>query len=332
MNAAHLSHFPGQRIVVTGGAGAIGSNLCRALLEHGAEKVVVLDDLSSAVRWSVPDDSRVLFVQGSVLDERDLRRVFAERPTLVYHLAALFANQNSIDHPEDDLLVNGMGTLKLLQYAHLGGADRVVYASSGCSVYGKSPLPLREDFLSLDLDTPYQITKMLGELYSNFYRNFYGLATVRARFFNSFGPGEVPGRYRNVIPNFIYWALRGEPLPITGTGQETRDWTYVGDIVDGLLRAGSMKEAIGEAFNFASGRETRVIDVANWINEATGNRAGIRHIERRKWDTKDRLLAAVDKAQRVLGYQPATEFRAGLDRTLQWFRTHWTEIQASARF
>lgn len=332
MNEAHLSHVPGQRIVVTGGAGAIGSNLCRALLEHGAERVVVLDDLSSAVRWSVPDDPRVLFVQGSVLDESDLKRVFAERPTLVYHLAALFANQNSIDHPEDDLLVNGMGTLKVLQYSHLAGAERVVYASSGCSVYGKSPLPLREDFLSLDLDTPYQITKMLGELYANFYRNFYGLATVRARFFNSFGPGEVPGRYRNVIPNFIYWALRGEPLPITGTGQETRDWTYVGDIVDGLLRAGSMKEAIGEAFNFASGRETHVIDVARWINEATGNPAGIRHVERRKWDTKDRLLASVDKAQRVLGYQPATDFRTGLGRTIEWFRAHWPEIQASARF
>src|SRR2546422_6222223 len=270
MNAAHLSHFPGQRIVVTGGAGAIGSNLCRALLEHGVEKVVVLDDLSSAVRWGVPDDSRVLFVQGSVLDERDLRRVFAERPTLVYHLAALFANQNSIDHPEDDLLVNGMGTLKLLQYAHLGGADRVVYASSGCSVYGKSPLPLREDFLSLDLDTPYQITKMLGELYCSFYGNFYQLKTVRTRFFNSFGPGEIPGRYRNVIPNFIYWALRGEPLPITGTGQETRDWTYVGDIVDGLLRAGTLPQAVGQAFNLASGQETRVIDMATRVNELPG--------------------------------------------------------------
>lgn len=327
----YLRAYRDRVILVTGGAGAIGSNLTRALLQHGARSVVVLDDLSSADRWNIPEDPRALFVHGSVLDEQALRRVFAERPWVVYHLAALFANQNSIDHPENDLMVNGLGTLKVLQYAHLAGVERVVYASSGCSVYGKSPLPLREDFLSMELDTPYQITKMLGELYCNFYRNFYGLQTVRTRLFNSYGPGEIPGRYRNVIPNFIYWAMRGEALPITGTGQETRDWTYVGDIVDGLLRAGTMKEAVGEAFNLASGSETRVIDVARWINEETANAAGVRHVERRKWDTKERLLASVEKAKVILGWEPLTEFREGLHRAVEWLRVHWPEIQARAR-
>jgi UDP-glucose 4-epimerase len=332
MNDSYVKAYADQCVLVTGGAGAIGSNLCQALLRLGVKKAVVLDDLSSAERWSVPEDPRVLFVHGSVLDERDLKRVFAERPWVVYHLAALFANQNSIDHPENDLMVNGLGTLKVLQYAHLTGVERVVYASSGCSVYGKSPLPLREDFLSMDLDTPYQITKMVGELYCNFFANFYGLQIVRTRFFNSYGPGEIPGRYRNVIPNFIYWALRGEALPITGTGRETRDWTYVGDIVDGLLRAGTMKEAVGEAINLASGTETRVMDLARWINEEAGNPAGVRHIERRRWDTKDRLLASVDKAKSTLGWEPRTEFRDGLRRTVEWFRAHWTEIQGTARF
>lgn len=332
MGDAYLKGYADQCVLVTGGAGAIGGNLCQALLELGAKKVVVLDDLSSAEQWNLPDNPRVVFVHGSVLDERDLKRVFAERPWVVYHLAALFANQNSIDHPEEDLMVNGLGTLKILQYAHLTAVERVVYASSGCSVYGKSPLPLREDFLSMDLDTPYQITKMLGELYCNFYRNFYGLQTVCTRFFNSYGPGEIPGRYRNVIPNFIYWAMRGEALPITGTGEETRDWTYVGDIVDGLLRAGTMKEAVGEAFNLASGGETRVLDVARWVNEEAGNPAGVRYVARRKWDTKERLLASVDKAKRILGYEPRTDFREGLRRTVEWFRAHWAEIQASARF
>ncbi len=332
MSDSYVRAYADQCVLVTGGAGAIGSNLCQALLQVGVGKVVVLDDLSSADRWNLPADPRVLFVQGSVLDERDLKRVFAERPWLVYHMAALFANQNSIDHPESDLMVNGLGTLKVLQYAHLTGVERVVYASSGCSVYGKSPLPLREDFLSMDLNTPYQITKMLGELYCNFYGNFYGLQTVRTRFFNSYGPGEVPGRYRNVIPNFIYWAMRGEALPITGTGHETRDWTYVGDIVDGLLRAGTMKEAVGEAFNLASGTETRVMDVARWINEETGNTAGVRHLERRRWDTKERLLASVDKAKSMLGWEPRTVFREGLRRTMDWFRAHWSEIQGAARF
>lgn len=332
MDDSYLKGYADRCVLVTGGAGAIGSNLCQALLQLGARKVVILDDLSSAERWNLPEHPRVVFVHGSVLDEGDLKRVFAERPWVVYHLAALFANQNSIDHPEQDLMVNGLGTLKVLQYAHLARVERVVYASSGCSVYGKSPLPLREDFLSMDLDTPYQITKMLGELYCNFYQNFYGLETVRTRFFNSYGPGEIPGRYRNVIPNFIYWAMKGQPLPITGTGEETRDWTYVDDIVDGLLRAGVLPEAMGEAMNLASGKETRVIDMALLVNELTGNEAGIVYVERRKWDTKDRLLASVDKAQRLIGYEPKLDFREGVARTVAWFREHWDKIEASARF
>jgi UDP-glucose 4-epimerase len=120
---------------------------------------------------------------------------------------------------------------------------------------------------------------------------------VKARFFNSYGPGEVPGQYRNVIPNFIYWAMKGLPLPITGDGTETRDFTFVGDITDGLLRAGVVEAAIGEEFNLASGRETRIVDLATWINEAVGNPAGINFAPRRIWDTKRRLCASVDKAR-----------------------------------
>ncbi len=123
----------------------------------------------------------------------------------------------------------------------------------------------------MELGSPYQITKMLGELYCNYFFKQYGIKVVKARFFNSFGPGEVPGRYRNVIPNFIYWALQGKPLPITGSGEETRDFTYVGDIVQGLLQAANADAAVGESFNLGSGIETKVIDLANMINQKTGN-------------------------------------------------------------
>ena len=236
-----------KTILITGGAGAIGSNLTRALGELGAKLVLVLDDLSSASQWNVPALANVMFIEGSILDEVELKRVFFEGPDLVFHLAALFANQNSIDHPETDLLVNGLGTVKLLQYSHLAGVKRFIYASSGCSIYGSSaPMPLTEEFMSLHLSSPYQITKMVGELYCNFFEHHYDLPTVKARFFNSYGPGEVPGQYRNVIPNFIYLAMQGQPLPITGTGEETRDFTYVGDIVDGLLRAGYFNAAVGQ--------------------------------------------------------------------------------------
>jgi nucleoside-diphosphate-sugar epimerase len=333
MNPSHKAHYEGRSVLVTGGAGAIGSRLTSALADLGAERVIVLDDLSSAPRWNVPSLPNVLFVRGSILDEEILKRVFFEEPQIVFHLAALFANQNSIDHPEQDLMVNGLGTLKLLRYSRMTRIERFVYASSGCSIYGSdSPLPLREDYISMHLSSPYQITKMLGELYCNFFHNHYGLATVCPRFFNSYGPGEVPGQYRNVIPNFIYWALQGKPLPITGTGKETRDFTYVDDIVDGLLRAGCRKEAVGEAFNLASGTETQILDLAELINNITGNKAGIVHLARRKWDTKDRLLASVEKARLLLGYEPRTSIEEGVEATVEWFRRNWKMILQSANF
>ncbi len=328
----HLQSYRSKVVLVTGGAGAIGSNLTRALAEAGA-LVIVLDDLSSAYRWNVPSLPGVLFVEGDLLDEVALKRVFFERPAIIFHLAAFFANQNSVDHPERDLMVNGMGTLRLLEYSVFAGVARFVYASSGCSIYGSSaPLPLKEEFMSMHLSTPYQITKMLGELYCNFFHNHHALKVVKPRFFNSYGPGEVPGQYRNVIPNFIYWAMKGQPLPVTGTGEETRDFTYVGDIVDGLLRAGAMESVVGKEFNLASGSETRIIDLANMINEITGNRAGIRQAERRKWDTKSRLLASVDRARDLMGYNPSTPFEVGLQNTIRWFRDNWNLIEASATF
>jgi nucleoside-diphosphate-sugar epimerase len=324
--------YQDKTVLVTGGAGAIGSNLCKALAQLGAQ-VIILDDLSSAERWNVPSLPGILFVEGDIVDEVKLKRVFFERPQIVFHLAAFFANQNSVDHPERDLTVNGMGTLRLLEYAVFTNVERFIYASSGCSIYGsRAPLPLKEDFISLHLSTPYQITKMLGELYCNFFYNHYGLKVVKPRFFNSYGPGEVPGQYRNVIPNFLYWAMKGKTLPITGSGEETRDFTYVGDIVDGLLRAGMFESAIGEEFNLASGKETRIIDLAKMINDATDNPGGIRYTERRKWDTKDRLLASIDRAGELIGYEPNTPFEVGLDQTVAWFRDHWDEIEASARF
>jgi nucleoside-diphosphate-sugar epimerase len=328
----YLNAYNGKTILVTGGAGAIGSNLCRRLAELGAQ-VIILDDLSSGVRWNVPSLPGILFVEGDILDEVKLKRVFFERPQIVFHLAAFFANQNSVDHPERDLMVNGLGTLRLLEYSVFTGVERFVYASSGCSIYGSdSPLPLREEFMSMHLSTPYQITKMLGELYCNFFYNHYGLKVVKPRFFNSYGPGEVPGQYRNVIPNFIYWAMKGLPLPITGSGEETRDFTYVGDIVEGLLRAGVMESAVGQEFNLASGKETRIIDLANMINEATGNTAGIIFAQRRKWDTKSRLLASIDRARQLIGYEPRTSFEEGLKHTIEWFRKNWDRIEVAARF
>jgi len=329
----HKSFYEGKTVLITGGAGAIGSNLTRAIAKLKARTVIVLDDYSAAYEWNVPSFTNVLSVKGSVTDEVALKRVFALKPDIVYHLAAFFANQNSVDYPQCDLMTNGLGTLLVFQYARMSETERVVYASSGCSIYGsQAPLPLKEEFMSMHLTTPYQITKMLGELYGNFFHHHYDFPLVKTRFFNSYGPGEVPGQYRNVIPNFIFWALSGLPLPFTGSGEETRDFTYVTDIVDALLRAGYDKRAIGKEMNIASGSEIKILSLAEQINELTGNKAGIRRAEPRVWDTKKRLLACIDKARELIGYEPKMEFEEGLGTTIGWFREHWNEIQRDAEF
>jgi UDP-glucose 4-epimerase len=325
--------YGGKHILITGGAGCIGSNLTKALIEAEVGGVTVLDDLSAAEKWNIPVSPKVDFIEGSVLDEKALEKAFSGKPDYVFHLAAHFANQNSVDHPEIDLLVNGQGTIKVFEHSLRSGVGRVVFASSGCSVYGsKAPLPLKEDFVSLHLDTPYQITKLLGELYCNFYHNYYHLPVAIARFFNVYGPGEIPGAYRNVIPNFIYKALHKKPLPITGTGEETRDYTFVEDIVDGTLRLGIVPEAVGDAFNLASEKETRTINVANIVNEITGNDAGVEYHSRRDWDQITRRRASIEKAQRVLGYEPKMDFREGVRRVYDWIVANLENIEASARF
>lgn len=331
--ADYLTYYRDKVILVTGGAGAIGSNLCKALSDLQAKMIIILDDLSASYEWNIPSEPNIIFIKGSVTNDVSLKRVFNEKPSHVFHLAAFFANQNSVDYPERDLEVNGFGTLKLLEYSNLARLDRFVYASSGCSIYGShAPLPLKEDFMSMHLSSPYQITKMLGELYCNFFINHFGIKIVKTRFFNSYGPGEVPGQYRNVIPNFIYWAMRGMPLPITGNPDATRDFCYVNDIVDGLLRAGYFEKAVGKEMNLASEKETKIGELAEMINQLTGNTAGIKIVERRKWDTKSRLLASVDRARELLGYEPKTPFEHGIRNVISWFKENWQNIERSASF
>jgi UDP-glucose 4-epimerase len=328
-----LGCYSDNTILITGGAGCIGRTLIMTLLKADPKQIVVLDDLSAAYEWNIPKDKRVLFLRGSILDEVVMKRAFSFRPKYVFHLAAHFANQNSVDHPETDLLVNGLGTLRTLEYANLAGVQRFVFASSGCSVYGnKAPLPLKEEYVSLHLDTPYQINKLVGELYCNYFHNYYKLPVAIARFFNVYGPGEVPGKYRNVIPNFIWRSLHDQPLLITGTGEETRDYTYVSDIVDGTLRMGVLKEALGEAINLASETETRVVDLANLISEINGSHSKIAFRPKRDWDQVKKRRASIKKAKEILGYAPKINIKSGLKKTYDWIKANRNEIEASVKF
>lgn len=326
------SAYQNKTVLITGGAGCVGSNLSLKLSRH-AEKIIILDNLDSSYLWNIPSADNIQFVKGDILDDEKLKLVFKETPDYVFHLAAHFANQNSVDNPEKDLMVNGLGILKVLEHSHSSGVERFIYSSSGCGVYGlDSKMPFEEHDVSISLHTPYQVTKLLGELYTNYFYNLYDLPIVNARFFNVFGPGEVPGKYRNVIPNFFFWAINGQPLPITGDGTETRDWTYVDDIVQGLMAMGIVDEAVGESINLGSGKETRVIDMAQQINKLTGNREGINYVTRRDWDAKTCLLSSIEKAKKILDYKPQVTFYQGLKETYNWFENNWENISQSAEF
>ncbi|MFA6715137.1 MAG: NAD-dependent epimerase/dehydratase family protein [Victivallales bacterium] len=331
-------YYRDKNILVVGGAGAIGSNLVIALsrLVGDKGKIIILDNLSSIKvkdPWNVTPLRNIMFVEGDVRNDIDLKRVFKENICMVFHLAAFFANQNSVDYPEISAEVDIIGQIKLLEYSRLAKIERFIYASSGCAIYGSFPkLPLSEDFISMHLTTPYQINKMTGEMYCNFYAHHYDMNIVNCRFFNSYGPGEVPGQYRNVIPNFIYWAMLGKSLPITGTGEETRDFTYVLDLVQGLVKAGYYKDAVGENFNLAAGREISIRDMAALVNETTGNAEPLNYMPRRKWDTKPRLLASIEKAEKLIRYKPCVDFKEGFAHNIEWFKDNWAKIEAFADF
>ena len=324
MTAVISNYFEQAQVVVTGGSGAIGSRLVRRLLAEPIAKLIVIDDYSSGFRWLLPEDERLQVINADVNAIAQLP-LEVEQP-VIFHLAALFANQNSVDHPHEDLRVNGSGTLGMLLWAQQREARRFVYASAGCSVAGHDIAgPIHEDLPpSLHHHTPYQITKLLGELYCNYFSD--SLSTVRCRFFNAFGPGEVPGAYRNVIPNFLWEAINGRPLVITGSGEETRDFVFVDDLVEGLVLSAAVPEAGGLAINLGTGTATKIIDLAHSINALCGDRSEIRIAKRRPWDHSSHRCADSSLARKVLGFSPQVDLQSGLSLTAEWFAQNQTII------
>lgn len=305
-------------IFVTGGAGAIGSNLCRFLVDKG-HSVTVLDDLSSGYAENL-ENLEVKFIQGSVLDKPLLESLFSqEKFSHVFHLAAFFANQNSIDNPQNDLEVNGIGILNVLQTSVYYQVKRFIYMSSSC-VYGNLKEMREDTHLSLfNLDTPYAITKLLGEEYCQFFARHYGLHTICIRLFNSYGPGERPGKYRNVIPNFFQRAIKRESLIITGTGLETRDFNFVGDVVRVMHELSFADIRKGEIINIGNGKKITILDLATYINTITNNPAPIIFRPRREWDEVKDRVADITKARALINYHPTVDLEEGLKATYAWF-------------
>lgn len=311
-----------KKILVTGGAGAIGSFLVKDLCKD--HEVLVIDDLSSGWLSNI-SGLNIKFWRGSICDDELLNEVFSEKPEVVFHLAANFANQNSVDYPQKDLMVNGMGTLKMLEYSRRFEVERFIYTSSSC-VYGASNKPLNESMVQPgELDTPYAVTKLTGEQYVSFFNRFHDLNTVVFRLFNSYGPGEYPGKYRNVIPNFFFRALNDLPITITGTGKETRDFTFISDTVR-ILKIGMQKnEAIGGIYNTGTGKETEIKKLAESIISICNSESRLEFKPRRNWDKIGRRSSDIGKLRKELGYVSEVSLEDGLTRTYDWFMSTGAE-------
>ncbi len=324
---------PSTSVLVTGGAGFVGSNLVRRLLNDGAAHVHVVDNLLSAERVNVPDDGRVRFTEDSIAADAVLGNLRDEYD-YVFHLSTFHGNQNSIHDPLADYENNQLTTIKLFdRLRDFQRVKRVVYAGAGCAVADKTfdnaHATLEDAPISLTMDSPYSISKIMGEFYGVYYHNQHGLPVVRARFQNIYGPGEILGAgewrgttatvWRNVIPTFIYKALHGRPLPVENGGVATRDFIYVDDIVEGLIRC-ALSGQPGGVYNLASGQETAILDLANLINELTGNMEPLDFKPQRSWDRSGKRFGSTEKAERELGFCAGVSIRDGLARTIAWTR------------
>lgn len=304
-------------ILVTGGAGGIGSNLVKKLSDMGAE-VIVLDNLSCGHLENINAIPNVEFIQGDITDDKLLNEIYKKPINFVFHLAASFANERSIESPIDDLCTNVIGTIKLLQCSlKLKNFNRFVLVSSSC-IYGNQEEVLLEQLVPQP-ETPYAISKLSSEYYGLFFYRYYGLPVTILRYFNSYGPGEYPGKYRNVIPNFFKISMEGKPLPITGTGEETRSFTYVSDIVEGTITSSLNTSAVGECINIGRDNEININDLSEKINKLTGNKSGIIYTNPRPWDSIKKRKASYSKAKKILEFNPQINIDDGLKMTYQWF-------------
>jgi nucleoside-diphosphate-sugar epimerase len=300
-----------ERIIVTGGAGFIGSNLVRALVGQG-HRVVVVDNLASTWSLRLLEEvaDRVEFVHGDIRLAEDLERVGPGRCARIYHLAASFANELSMDYPTIDMRSNIEGTLNVLAMARRLGCGLFVYAGSSSS-YGDAPVPFEEDGPTRPY-TPYATSKHIGETYVR----SSGLPYAIFRLFNVYGPGDPPGRYRNAVPNMIH-ALDGVDGRIRIFGRDaTRDFTYVGDVVNVFLDA---QRAAGQLVNVGTGHETAIVELARHILRLFDLPESRMCVEApRSWDRVVRRRASVERLRALFGWVPSTPLVDGLGLAARW--------------
>lgn len=313
-----LINFKNTSVLVTGGNGAVGCNLVKKLLELSA-KVVVLDDFSQSSTKNLSSQKNLKIIKGNITDEKILKKTFATKYDYIFHLAARFANELSVQNPIEDLTVNTKGTLQVLLHAAKQKPNRFIYTSSS-SLYGSQKTTSFKETLYPNPSTPYAASKLSAEHYCNAIQKLSELNYTVVRLSNSYGPFDPPGRFRNAIPNFFELAMKNKDLIITGTGNETRDFTFVDDTVKGILLAAGMKSAENQIFNLGTGKETQILKIAKIILDITKSHSKIVFQPRRSFDHISRRKMDISKAKKLLGYNPETGIQEGLQITYNWFK------------
>jgi UDP-N-acetylglucosamine/UDP-N-acetyl-alpha-D-glucosaminouronate 4-epimerase len=306
-------------VLVTGGAGFVGSHIAAGLLESGA-KVRIIDNLSTGYLRNVDEiGGDVDFVEGSVADEKSLRRAL-EDVELVFHEAAIPSVPRSVESPEETHEASVNATFALLLAARDRGVRRVVYAASS-SAYGNQPeLPKREDMMPAPL-SPYAVAKLVGEYYCSVFTHVYGLETVSLRYFNVFGPRQDPSsQYSGVISRFMSALLDGSQPVIYGDGEQSRDFTYVSNVVRANLLASESTGAVGSVINIANGERVSLNQLLEIMKSVTG-KSGVeaQYLPERPGDVRD-SLADLTQARALLGYEPQVDLEEGLRLTLDWWK------------
>ncbi|MGA2775554.1 MAG: SDR family oxidoreductase [Candidatus Omnitrophota bacterium] len=307
-----------SKFLVTGGAGFIGSHIVHRLVRDNHE-VRVLDNFSSGKMFNLEGTlDKIELIKGDICSFDNCDKA-TEGVDFVLHQAALRSVPKSMDDPTIYNEVNISGTLNMLEACRKNGVKRFVFASSS-SVYGEvKKFPEKESFFPQPI-SPYALTKLTGEYYCNIFALYYGVETVSLRYFNVFGPRQaLDDEYAVVIPKFIHCMLHDEPVPVYGNGRQSRDFTFVDNVVNANILAASVKVSGGKIFNIASGKDYTILNLTEILNKILKKNIALEFLDKRKGDVF-RTLADISNAKSYLGFKPRVNFVQGLEKTVEYFK------------
>ncbi len=305
-----------MKVTVTGGAGFIGSNLVKLLLDHGAE-ITILDDLSSGYETNIKG-LPVTFIRGDVRNAENVERAVTGSE-VVFHLAASVGNKRSVDYPIADSEINVIGTLNVLEQARRSGVRRIVFSSSA-GIFGElKTIPIREDH-PVEPDSPYGASKLAAEKHCLAYSKIFNLEAVCLRYFNVYGVNQRYDAYGNVIPIFVDRVLRGQPITIFGDGEQTRDFVNARDVARANYLAATSGGKSG-AYNVASATRVTINELARMTADAAGVKLQVTHAPPRSFDVRH-SIADISAARTAFGFSPTVELQRGLEEYVGWARAN----------